>query len=57
MMRKKRTPEERDAERARVAAEVEAMRAYVVREREKLDTRRRGDAEPPRGRLRRLFSA
>lgn len=54
MTRKKRTPEEREAERARVEAEVREMREYVAREREKLAARRRAEAEKPRG-LRRLL--
>ena len=55
MTRKKRTPEEWEAERARVEAEVADMRAYVAREREKLEAKRRAEAERPRG-LRRLFA-
>jgi hypothetical protein len=55
MKRKRMSPEEWEAEDARVQADVARMRDYVARERAKVEAKRRAEAEKPRG-LRRLFS-
>jgi hypothetical protein len=55
MKRKKRTPEEREAERAEAEASIKHLREHVARERAKLEAKRRAEAEKPRG-LRRLLS-
>jgi len=53
MKRKKRTPEEREAERAEVEASIQDLRDRVARGWVELDAKRQ--AEKPRG-LRRIFS-
>lgn len=53
-MGKKMTPEEWAAYKAEVEASIQELREYVAREREKLEAKRRAEAERPRG-LRRLL--
>ena len=55
MKRKKRTPEEREAERAEVEASIQDLRDRVARGRAELEARRLAETKKPRG-LRRLFS-
>jgi hypothetical protein len=54
-MKGKMTPEEWEAYKAETEASIRRLREYVARERAKLETKRRAEAEKPRG-LRRLFS-
>jgi maltooligosyltrehalose synthase len=54
-MKRKRTPDEWKAERARMEADLAHLRELMARRREKLEAWRRAEAEKSRG-LRRFFS-